>query len=80
MALPAVELLDPRWCSFYEWSARVYDELAEYNVPLPVQEPMWPLWAREFCQIPDVAELSPNEPRFYATWKAWAINLQQVLP
>lgn len=73
MSLPILVLGHPLGTTFYDWSAILGEQMAQYNVPNPVEEGLWQTWATAFCSIPDVQERGLPDPQLFTDWRGWAM-------
>lgn len=72
------QFVDPRGLEFLAWARLLAESLAQYNVPSPVSEGLWQVWAANLLAVPAVEALGVPDPRAYSDWRLWAFAFSQV--
>jgi len=68
----------PENIDFIHWASVVNEELALYNVGIPLDEDAWVSWALNVCDVLDlVAEGLPN-PLGFDDWRTWAARFSDI--
>jgi hypothetical protein len=55
------------------------DLSSDYNLPNPVEEGSWAIWATELLTIPSLSGLGLPNPSAFADWKDWAATVTPLL-
>lgn len=79
MTFSTINPPNPMATTFWDWSGYLSEQLAQYNVPSPVNEGLWRTWATALCSTPEIAERGLPSPQGFADWRSWACQALQAL-
>lgn len=71
--------VNPMNTEFMRWASDLTEQLSSYNVPNPVSEDLWTVWASFICALPVIAELGVQNPSTFGSWREWASRLIQAI-
>lgn len=79
MTFPQINPPNPLSVSFRTWSGYLSEQLAQYNVPSPVNEDLWKTWALALYSTPEIFERGLPNPQMFVDWRSWACQALHAL-
>lgn len=79
MTFPLCHPPNPLTVTFAQWAGYLSEQLAQYNVPSPVNEDLWKTWAQALCSTPEIVERGLPSPQGFDDWRLWACQALNAL-
>lgn len=72
------QIPEPKNIDFLRWASVVTEELALYNIAIPVSEDAWAPWALRVCNVLNLEEEGLPSPVGFDNWRAWAERFFEI--